>query len=73
MERKSARWIVGLLAVPLLALAGGSSPTGITCTTFDATGAQQCCKICTKGKACGDTCIAKDKVCHKGPGCACNG
>jgi hypothetical protein len=31
-----------------------------------------CCKICTKGKACGDTCISRDKTCHKPPGCACN-
>lgn len=35
--------------------------------------AQGCCKICRKGKACGDTCIARDKICHKGPGCACDG
>lgn len=32
-----------------------------------------CCKICRKGKACGDSCIARYKTCHKGPGCACNG
>lgn len=32
-----------------------------------------CCKICTKGKACGDTCISQDKICHVGPGCACDG
>ena len=31
-----------------------------------------CCKKCKKGKACGDSCIAKSKTCHKGPGCACN-
>lgn len=31
-----------------------------------------CCKHCTKGKACGDTCIARNKTCHVGPGCACN-
>ena len=30
-----------------------------------------CCKVCTKGKPCGDTCIAQDKICHVGPGCAC--
>lgn len=30
-----------------------------------------CCKICSKGKPCGDTCIAQDKICHVGPGCAC--
>lgn len=34
--------------------------------------AEHCCKICSKGKACGDTCIARDKVCHVGPGCACD-
>jgi hypothetical protein len=32
-----------------------------------------CCKICTVGKACGDTCISRDKECHVGPGCACDG
>lgn len=32
-----------------------------------------CCKICTKGKACGNSCIAAWKTCHKGKGCACNG
>lgn len=31
----------------------------------------RCCKVCTKGKPCGDTCIAQDKTCHVGPGCAC--
>ncbi len=35
--------------------------------------AQACCKVCTTGKACGDSCIARDKTCHKPPGCACNG
>lgn len=32
-----------------------------------------CCKVCRAGKACGDSCIAKDKTCNSGPGCACNG
>lgn len=31
-----------------------------------------CCKICTKGKACGDTCIRASYTCHKGRGCACD-
>ena len=31
--------------------------------------AQRCCKVCKKGKACGDSCIAKSKQCHKGAGC----
>ena len=32
----------------------------------------RCCKICSTGKACGDSCISRDKTCHKGRGCACN-
>jgi len=32
----------------------------------------ECCKVCSKGKACGDTCIRRDYTCHKGRGCACN-
>jgi hypothetical protein len=32
-----------------------------------------CCKICRQGKACGNTCISRDKACHVGPGCACDG
>ena len=42
--------------------------------TPEAAVAQQgCCKICTRGKACGNTCISQDKVCHVGAGCACDG
>jgi hypothetical protein len=35
--------------------------------------AAKCCKVCLKGKACGNTCIARNKVCHVPPGCACDG
>lgn len=31
-----------------------------------------CCKVCTKGKPCGDTCINVNYTCHEGPGCACS-
>ena len=33
---------------------------------------EECCKICVKGKACGDTCISRNYTCHVGRGCACN-
>jgi hypothetical protein len=32
-----------------------------------------CCKMCSSGKACGDSCIGRDKQCRKGVGCACDG
>ena len=35
--------------------------------------AAACCKTCKKGKACGDSCISRDKKCHKPKGCACDG
>lgn len=47
--------------VRLLALGKG------TVVTADA-----CCKRCSKGKACGDSCISRSKSCHKGQGCACD-
>jgi len=34
---------------------------------------QTCCKVCSKGKACGDSCISRSYTCHKAPGCACDG
>ena len=43
---------------------------------LSATGKEQvadsCCKRCSKGKACGDSCISRDRSCKKGPGCACD-
>jgi len=32
-----------------------------------------CCKVCKKGKACGDSCIKKTYNCTKPKGCACDG
>lgn len=32
-----------------------------------------CCKICTTGKACGNSCISRSYTCHQPRGCACNG
>lgn len=54
-----------LLVVVLLA-AGLSS-----CESESTTGT--CTRICTTGKACGDTCIASNLNCNVGPGNACNG
>ena len=34
--------------------------------------ASKCCKICSTGKACGDSCISRRYTCRKGRGCACD-
>jgi len=31
-----------------------------------------CCKVCSAGQACGNSCISRRYQCHKPPGCACN-
>lgn len=31
-----------------------------------------CCKMCTKGVACGDSCVSGKYGCHKARGCACD-
>jgi hypothetical protein len=50
-------------------------PATVSCASpaYAASGFAGCCKVCKKGKACGDSCIARDKECHKGKGCACDG
>ena len=49
------------------------SPDGSSSADSLLADSKKCCKVCKKGKACGDSCIAKSKTCTKGPGCACNG
>jgi hypothetical protein len=62
-----------LAVICCIALAGPSagyaeaSPEDATCVP-----AAQCCKVCDKGYACGNSCISRAKQCHKGRGCACN-
>jgi len=60
--------ILTALALATASLSVSAAP--MCGTAFAATG---CCKTCKAGKACGDSCISRDKECKKGKGCACNG
>ena len=51
----------------------GASNCGATDPSLSPTPQNACCKYCSTGKACGDSCIDFDKECNVGPGCACNG
>ena len=31
-----------------------------------------CCRVCSQGKACGNSCINRNFTCHQPPGCACD-
>lgn len=66
------RSVGSLLAMVLAALvlaAGG--PIGCAPTTGGSGGS--CCRYCSTGKPCGDSCIRRSYTCHEGPGCACYG
>jgi hypothetical protein len=60
------------VATALAALALGPS-TSTPCLGGFAFAQGRCCMICKAGKACGDSCISRDKECHKGKGCASDG
>lgn len=64
--------LLQLLLVPALLLLPAASgiPEASACASEAPAGAA-CCKRCKKGKPCGDTCIARNKTCHVGRGCAC--
>lgn len=49
-----------------------TSLTGAAAPLCGTAYAESCCKKCSKGKACGDTCIPRDHNCSKGKGCACD-
>lgn len=64
-----------LFLVPLLFLALSSFAPLIGCetTTGPNDPPRTCCRVCTTGKPCGDTCIARNLTCRSGRGCACGG
>jgi len=68
---------VAAAAALLADLAAPETPEGVPALSpWPADGvetAQLCCRICRKGKACGDSCINRQLQCHQPPGCACNG
>ena len=64
---KAARVAVGAL------LLAGLTPVVADVPMCGTAFAQSCCKTCRKGKACGDSCIARHLNCTRGAGCACNG
>jgi hypothetical protein len=45
----------------------GSVPDEPACIPRD-----ECCRVCDRGKACGNSCIKATYNCHKGRGCSCN-
>ncbi len=59
--------VVGALLLTLAAASG--PPLATACKNSSG----PCCKVCTTGKACGNSCIASTDTCTQPPGCACNG
>lgn len=60
--------VLGALALALLTPVSAAAPV---CAQGGS--GYACCKVCKKGKACGDSCIARNATCTKPRGCACDG
>lgn len=60
-----------IAASPVHGSASGPDPRP-SCRVDPATGTRVCCRVCSRGKACGNSCIAAWKTCHRGVGCACD-
>jgi hypothetical protein len=64
-----------LLCVTMLAYAHAGAPVVAPADEPDPQACiprEKCCKVCRKGKACGNTCISRAYECHVGRGCACD-
>jgi hypothetical protein len=61
-----------LIAALTLGLTLGSGASLLWPQTALAVPASDCCRVCHKGKACGDSCIKAEYECRKAPGCACD-
>lgn len=48
------------------------SPPATQSDAGDCRPRSSCCRVCSKGRACGASCIRASNECHKGRGCACN-
>ena len=65
--------IAATLGAVAMLLMGPATLSPCSSAAFAASISYACCKTCRAGKACGDSCISRDKECHKGNGCACDG
>lgn len=59
------------VTIPIQAAHAGTSLKALGPASPAASG--YCCKVCSVGKACANTCISREKTCHVGQGCACDG
>ena len=61
------------VGVPVEASAGQQrSAPRLGSPVLSADASKQCCRVCRKGKPCGDGCISATKQCRKEQGCACS-
>ncbi len=72
-KRDGSYIVLNERAAPTAPAASAGTPAPIARSsgaTAQATGA--CCRVCTRGKACGNSCISRAYQCRQPPGCACD-
>jgi hypothetical protein len=67
-----AKTVAFVMALVLGTLLGSLSRSGGVAEAQKCIPADQCCRVCSRGKACGNSCVHATFNCHKGRGCACD-
>lgn len=57
--------------IATLTVSDGTRNASSSVSVTAVSSAPYCCKHCSAGKPCGNTCISRRYTCHVGPGCAC--
>ena len=60
-----------LVTVPQIDAHADQAPAMTPLPTSTTEAPAQCCRMCQKGKPCGDGCISAERQCKKESGCAC--
>ena len=61
-----------LVTMPRLDARADQAPVVAPLRMSAAQAPAQCCRMCQKGKPCGDGCISAERQCRKAQGCACS-
>jgi hypothetical protein len=73
MLRVATVLIILIVASPLRELREGQERGLVDSLPVLTADTPQCCRVCKKGRPCGNGCISRERQCRKEPGCACGG
>lgn len=71
INSQAATVTIAVTVPAMTATGGGTTGTGTGTSITGVTTSPTCCRVCSAGKPCGNSCISRTFTCHQGAGCAC--